>query len=471
MLKPLVNNVNKIMKETKEKYYKALAEKIGGRQGERIAEAIKDMYTLYKPEMIEWFAGLYDLKAGGYYYSNGARDNEKIGYQGKCYDLRPDSESTEQALRFISTSGLLGDRTLKEKLPAWMQEQIVRYIKGLQDPNGFFYNPQWPKELTDSKLSRRARDLGWCVTILEALGSAPTYDTPTGIKGDGLDADGNPVKISVVSSVSEREEKPKSSVAIPKELENKESFLAYLSSLDIKHESYSVGNTLTAITGQIIYRDKELESQGADYSLCKIIIDWLNENQNSENGLWHDTADYYGVNGLMKTSGVYGKIGVLMPHADKAVKSAIDAISTDQTPGAVTDIYNTWFAVTRIKRHLRTHGGDEGQRMADKIVADLREMAPEAIRITKEKLSVFAKPYGSFSYTPMASAGRSQGMPVTFRGAYEGDVNATVICSSDILGYMYSALELSDVRIPIYYPEDFERYIEILEKNRAKLLG
>ncbi|MBO5315584.1 MAG: hypothetical protein J6B48_04040 [Clostridia bacterium] len=459
------------MKETTQKYYKALADKVGGEQGIKIAEAIRDMYTLYKPEMIDWFANLYDPTVGGYYYSNGARDNEKIGYQGKCYDLRPDTESTEQALRFISTSGLLGDGTLKEKLPAWMQEQIVRYIKGLQDPNGFFYNPQWPKELTDSKLSRRARDLGWCVSILENLGSAPTYDTPTGVKGDGLDIDGKPVKVIGESSCTEREEKPKSSVAIPKELENKESFINYLNSLDIKHNSYSVGNTLTAIAGQIIYRDRELEAAGADYSLRKIIIDWLNENQNPENGLWHETANYYGVNGLMKTSGVYGKIGVLMPHADKAVKSAIDAISTDQTPGAVTDIYNTWFAVTRIKRHLRTHGGDEGQRMADKIVEDLRKMAPEAIRITKEKLSVFAKPYGSFSYTPMASAGRSQGMPVTFRGAYEGDVNATIICSSDILGYMYSALELSDVRVPIYSPLDFERYIEILEKNRAKIIG
>lgn len=455
----------------KERYYKALAEKVGGEQGIKIAEAIRDMYTLYKPEMIDWFAGLYDPKVGGYYYSNGAKDNEKIGYQGKCYDLRPDTESTEQALRFISTSGLLGDGALKEKLPAWMREQIIRYIKGLQDPNGFFYNPQWPKELTDSKLSRRARDLSWCVSILENLGAAPTYDTPTGVKGDGFDIDGKPVRAISESSFAEREERPKSTVAIPKELENKESFINYLNSLDIKHESYSVGNTLTAIAGQIIYRDRELEAEGADYSFRKIIIDWLNENQNSENGLWHEKANYYGVNGLMKTSGVYGKIGVLMPYADKAVKSAIDAISTDETPDAVTCIYNTWFAVTRVKRHLRTYGGDEGQRMADKIVEDLRKMAPEAIRITKEKLSVFAKPYGSFSYTPMASAGRSQGMPVTFRGAYEGDVNATIICSSDILGYMYSALELSDAKIPIYSPKDFERYVEILEKNRAKILG
>lgn len=458
------------MEKTKQKYYDSLSGRIGGEEGKRIAEAIMDMYTLYKPEMIDWFAGLYDPTVGGYYYSNGARDNEKIGYQGECYDLRPDTESTEQALRFISTSGLLGDGTLKEKLPSWMREQIVRYIKGLQDPNGFFYNPQWPKELTDSKLSRRARDLNWCVSILEDLGSAPTYDTPIGIKGDGLDVDGKPVEMNGAGILTEKNEKNKSSVAIPKELENKESFIKYLDSLDIKHSSYSVGNTLTAIAGQIVYRDKELKSQGADYSLQKIVIDWLNENQNPENGLWHETANYYGVNGLMKTSGVYGKIGVLMPYADKAVKSAIDAISTDQTPGAVTDIYNTWFAVTRIKRHLRAHGGDAGQRMADKIVADLREMAPQAIRITKEKLSVFAKPYGSFSYTPMASSARSQGMPVTFNGAFEGDVNATIICSSDILGYMYSALELSDVKIPIYYPEDFERYVNILERRKAQLL-
>ena len=99
----------------KEKYYKALADKVGGEQGKRIAEAIRDMYTLYKPEMIDWFAELYDPTVGGYYYSNGAKDNEKIGYQGVCYDLRPDTESTEQALRFIKTSGLLGDSTLNEK--------------------------------------------------------------------------------------------------------------------------------------------------------------------------------------------------------------------------------------------------------------------------------------------------------------------------------------------------------------------
>ena len=322
--------------------------------------------------------------------------------------------------------------------------------------------------MVDKKLSRRARDLGWCTGILQDLGKAPTYDTPLGTKGDGLDWDGNPVS---QSGCVEKAEEPaeKTAVAIPDELRDKESFIAYLNSLNIKTGSYGVGNTLTAICGQIIYRDKELEAQGADYSLRDIIINWLNENQNPENGLWHPVADYYGVNGLMKTSGVYGKIGVLMPNIDKAIRSAIDAISTDEVATTVTSVYNTWFAVTRLKRHLRNFGGEEGNKLADEIVRELRERAPETIRITKEKLKPFLKPGGSFSYCLAHSSARSQGMPMTFEHAWEGDVNATIICSSDILVYLYTALELSDKRVPIYGEDDMARYVSVLEANKAKM--
>ena len=445
--------------------WQQIADRIGGELGESVVRALKDFYTLYSPGEVEWLAKLYDAKIGGFYYSNNARDLDSLVYKGNVYNLLPDIESTQQALRIISDSGLAGKvgASYAKALPKEMIADIGRYIKGLQHENGFFYNPQWGEEFTDARLSRRARDLMWSCDILSKLGISPTYDTPTGVKGDGLDVDGNPVNAVGASYTAEREEKPKSSVAIPKELENKESFINYLNSLDIKHESYSVGNTLTAITGQIIYRDRELEAAGADYSLRKIIIDWLNENQNPENGLWHEKADYYGVNGLMKTSGVYGKIGVLMPHADKAVRSAIDAISTDETPSAVTCIYNTWYAVTRIKRHLRTYGGDEGQRMADKIVADLRETAPEAIRITKEKLSVFKKPDGSFSYSPLYSSARSQGCPVTAEKSVEGDVNATCICSSDIVYYICSALGIEDIIPPIFGDAERAKMLEIFE--------
>jgi hypothetical protein len=59
-------------------------------------------------------------------------------------------------------------------------------------------------------------------------------------------------------------------------------------------------------------------------------------------------------------------------------------------------------------------------------------------------------------------------MPVTFENAWEGDINATIICSSDILVYLYTALELIDKRVPIYGEDDMARYVEILEENKAK---
>ena len=53
-------------KEIQDKYYKALADAVGGELGERIADAMRDLYSLYTPEMIDWFANLYDPRYGGY---------------------------------------------------------------------------------------------------------------------------------------------------------------------------------------------------------------------------------------------------------------------------------------------------------------------------------------------------------------------------------------------------------------------
>ena len=51
---------------------------------------------------------------------------------------------------------------------------------------------------------------------------------------------------------------------------------------------------------------------------------------------------------------------------------------------------------------------------------------------------------------------------------WEGDVNATIICSSDILNYVYASLGLSDIKVPIFGEDEMKRYIEIVEENYAK---
>ncbi|MBO5102217.1 MAG: hypothetical protein J6C39_06755, partial [Clostridia bacterium] len=223
-------------------------------------------------------------------------------------------------------------------------------------------------------------------------------------------------------------------------------------------------NTLTAFTNEIIERDKTLKAEGADYSLCDILIEWLNANQ-FENGLWNAEVNYYGVNGRMKISGVYGKIGVLLPNSKNAATAAVNAITTDEVPTAVTSVYNTWYAAERVLRHMRSFGDQTDKANADEVFAMLVEQAPEGIRKTAEKLEVFKKESGSYSYTKDYSSARSQGMPVTLDGMAEGDVNATVICTSDVVSYIYSALCISDYKVPIYTLEDYQRFVYLIEKS------
>ena len=415
-------------KEMREPYWRALREATSP----ELEAAMRELYDLWDERMIDWFAGLYCKEVGGYYYSQSARDNEQF---------YPDCESTQQALRFIGTCGMADhcDKDYGKAIPEQMRRDITKYVKGLQDKNGFFYNPQWPHELTDSKLSRRARDLSWCTDMLSRFGQTPNYPTP------------------ISKSISSEE---MASMVVPDNLKDKESFIAYLDSLDIPHRSYHAGNTLTAQMGQIIFRDKVLKEEGAGYSLVQILIDYLNERQNPENGMWHEITDYFAVNGLMKTSGVYGKAGVMMPMADVAVKCAIAAMTTDEIPRAVTDIYNTWFAAARVLRHMVTLGTEEDKKRGEAIRRDLIEYAPTALRATKEKLQVFEKEMCSFSYTPKSSSARSQGCPVAIEGTAEGDVNATIICSSDLLVYIYEALGITELRVPIFGREELDYYMK-----------
>jgi len=433
----------------------------GDEMGDDIVSALKYMYCLYTDDVISWFANLYEPAIGGYYYSNSGRNTD--GYL-------PDAESTEQALRFINQSGMLQDRysDYTEALPEEISKQIVDFIYGLQDPNGYFYHPQWSKDAVDNRVSRRSRDLSHCVSILSAYGVTPKYKTPSGVDGaDELEpvsykALTGRLMTSCAGAVSKLVAVSDSQVAVDPNLKDEKSFRDYLDSLNVQTESYSAGNTLTAFFNEIKYRDEVLKSKGADYSLVDILIEHLNEKQFQHNGLWHAETNYYAVNGLMKISGVYSKAGVPFPNSEKALRAAIDAITTDQEAGSVTDIYNTWFAVCRMFNIIKNTEGEEGAALVDSMRGELFAKAPQAIRTTADKLSAFKKNDGSFSYTPAYSSTNSQGMPVAVPKSVEGDINATLICTSDILGYIYNALGLSSEFVPIYTYNDWRNYRDIL---------
>ncbi|MBO5009775.1 MAG: hypothetical protein J6D20_03630 [Clostridia bacterium] len=437
-----------------------LEKQIGAENGSKTTAALKQLYTIYIEELISWFANLYDPAVGGYYYSNSARNTP--GYL-------PDADSTYQALSFISASGMGytendGFRNYSKLLPDWMKAQIVSFIKGLQHPNGYFYHPQWGAALTDLHTSRRARDLSRSVSVLKSLGEKPTYSTPTGVGGeDSADETVLPSNTPLTERLTSNKVLAVSkiiatAVAVPAHLENKEAFESYLAEHDINADSYVVGSGLVAQISEIIYRDSVLKEEGKDYSLVEILITWLKDKQ-LDNGLWEENTGYAGINGLMKVAGIFSSAKIPLPKADIAAEKAMSAMLSDENPSAITDVYNTWAAMNRIISSLRS-GDDSDVVLADTLLKKLRDGAPGYIAATRAKLALFIKPDGSFSYNQTTSAATSQGLPAAVPGSIEGDVNATMLASSDIVSVIYSALKYD--MVPIYTYSDWYRYLLIL---------
>ena len=150
--------------------------------GKAATDACRKLYSMYGDDLVEWAANLYDPGTGGFYSTTSGRDGEEFG---------PDVECTVQLIKFFTQSGMLKNISTDWTvfLPEFMQQQLIYFGKSLQHSNGYFYHPQWGKELVDSKVSRRGRDLGWATTLLESLGSMPQYKAANGKAGDGISAD------------------------------------------------------------------------------------------------------------------------------------------------------------------------------------------------------------------------------------------------------------------------------------------
>ena len=104
------------------------------------------------------------------------------------------------------------DARYAKAIPEWMKNDIGNWVKGLQNEDGFFYHPQWGKEIG---LSRRSRDFNWCLGILKSLGKEKKYPTILDKKDEG----------------------EKGETLIPDHLSSKEKFLKYLEDGNIAENS------------------------------------------------------------------------------------------------------------------------------------------------------------------------------------------------------------------------------------------
>ena len=470
------------LKPANEAKWNDVLHKLGGDElAAETVETLKRYYTVATPNMIDWVADLYDPKTGGFYYSNSARNT--IGYA-------PDIESTQIAFSLLSDIGAMGIIKGPMNMPDWMKTALVNWLKPMQDPDGFFYHPQWGKELQQTSLARMGRDLWRAEILLDWCGAEPTYTTPNGVKGDYTLIDGTKVNengtpVSAVRiterlagsravAVSRVRAASITSTAgqVPSHLKDEESFRAYLAEQDIKHDSYVVGNNIASQAKQIANREAQLRAEGSSFSIKQVLEEWFAENQNPENGMWYyvekgsaDYSIYDGVNGLLKISDAYNVIGIEFPHPMEAIESAIEGIYTDENPYTVCYTYNTWFSVLNIFKNLETFSKNkaETEKTINEIRGRLLADAPNLIRHTENKVRLFKKTDGSFSYYQNRTSHGAQGMPVSVPLLNEGDLNATLICSVSTGSYMLQVLGIEKIMPRIFTGETWYKFLARIE--------
>jgi hypothetical protein len=101
-----------------------------------------------------------------------------------------------------------------------------------------------------------------------------------------------------------------------------------------------------------------------------------------------------------------------------------------------------------------------GQKKVDELRSRILDSAVELITVTHQKMSIFKKDDGGFSYGRNNSAANSQGAPVAVKGSRESDVNATCIMSTGVMKDIFSCLGVKFV--PMYYAEDGEYFLKTL---------
>ena len=428
----------------------------GDNRADDIVKAFKELYTMYTDDLVEWYANLYDPYYGAYYCTTSGKENE---------GFLPDIESTRQALGFLENSGML-DHLGKKWTNAFSEEfkkKIVRFAKRMQEPNGYFYNLLKTQEEIDAHLGKRGRDIGWCTGFLKELGESPTYDTPNGFKGNGIDWQGNPVKMSASRTDEEVHAALKN---YPDYLENKETFLKYLNEeVDIINKSYVYGNQLNGTYSQIKARDEALKLLGVDYSLCDTLIDWLNERIDPKTGYWSPLPTFAGTNGYFKVIIIYNSWGYPYPALEAAAKSVIDGILGDEpSTGNVCEVWNLWSALISSKQNTKFHTAE----VREKTLASINELmlnsGAEAIRNTYKKQSGYQMPDGAFAHTVTKCLTAHQGRIPVGLGLEEGDVDAIGKATNGIVSSIFDALEIE--KVPIYSEREWNIYKSIIYNSK-----
>ena len=433
----------------------------GTLSSEAIAQ-VKRLYSLYDDSVYEWLANLWDDEIGGFYYANSSRD-----YEG----FLPDIETTRQVLAIIRTSGMVSaygeneDEAFVSVFPKEFADKIVAFVKSCQDPDdGYFYHPQWGKNIGSS---RKARDLDQAITLINLFGAE--FDYPTALdrlSGAGATASLSKSRAKAVSSVVSATDS-----SLPYYLQSAEGLIKYLDTFNFKADSHNTGHTVASLSSQL--KAAGLIDVACDYfdALQEEIYQEQVAAGEKPTGLWQDVVNYTSLSGLYKIGGLYETANRTINYLDECVESAMECIVQDIDCSVVIYVYNPWAGLSMAIRSMkRSVSFGESKYDLQATYDKVREAYPELIKATVDKLLVFQKDSGGFSYNRTTSAPRTQGVSASL-GLCEGDVNATNIAVNSISGHIFISGGLT--RPAIWNEEDFDNFIATMQGldpiNKIKL--
>lgn len=505
-MQKLVDEVTK--QEKWDTFRGAVYEKYGEDFGKRLVDAFASYYAIFRPELVEWYANLYEPSIGGLYAAASGRWHE--GYL-------PMVEWTYRAMCGLEANGVF-TKPWEKAIPKEMAHKIGYFAKSCQDPNGFFYHPQMIKAETDNAINSRGRNLGCGIAILSALGMKPTYPTQRDDPYDGISADewwdsqvaageispdeqkpfvpkswldytlwreGKPTfKTKDEAMEHEHYEPPKQSAVAAATstgdyLNTHKGFADYLDTKNMDAYPYSSGSELNGTYRLIKAASDRLgkcEEEGVWYSgmtLCEMTIDWLNRHITSTGlfGTFDENTDdpfagcgYQNTNGLMKVIPIYSDWGVAYPKPLEAAKGCLmGVINPAPSTGNICEVYNIWQAFAGLIGNVKKFvPEDQREGVLAEIRNTLGDIGPDAVVNTCNKLRRYQKLDGGFSHNVFKGMKGFMGGQKVGIGLNEANVDANGFGVSSTIRAMLSCFEIGEYRPPMYYTWNYMKFIDIV---------
>ena len=393
-----------------------------GKNTADIVGALSELKSLYTTDMLSWMGSLFDTRLGGFYYSLSAKQSE--GYL-------PDIESTYQVLAILKELGVISKF---EDIPELLRQKIAAFTCSLEDEkNGYFYHPQWSKELTNMYVSRKERDLNSAIALSRWLGFNLPYPSATN-------------RITSMTAIS------KDMSEVSKFEEELKSFYLEFDNCEVRSEAlYS-----------LFIRSKWISALGYDDD----IIRFFEEKQNAQTGIWVEPTGLDSVYTSYVISNFYNSLGRKIPNAYNAAKTltgiCFSGFSENVDLNSICCVHHIWGALGNILKNIRANESGNCGEEEKEIVSVILDMAPQLIRETKEYLERFKKSTGGFSYFSDHSSITSQGLPATPIDTVTGDVNATCVAVAAIVD-VYEVLGVKGQEMKIFTTLDFNKFLSTID--------